>query len=549
MPRPTHTPLTTHGDGSEGALQGDAAYQVLRSRDARFDGRLFVGVTSTGIYCRPVCRVRQPRRENCRFFGQAALAEAAGFRPCLRCRPELAPGLSLTDSSDVLAAQAARLLAQAVHEGVDDALPAILPGVAARLGITDRHLRRIFQRAHGVTPMAWLTTQRLLLAKQLLTDTSLPVTQVALASGFASVRRFNAAFAQRYRLQPGALRKQSADGTAAAAAPRSAAHAGLARHAAHAAGDELRLAWRPPYDLAGVLSFLGARALPGIEQVDGLALRRTLALRHQGQVLAGWVQARFDADRHELRLALAPSLMPAVAAVRERARQALDLDADPARIDAQMAGLPGPARPGVRVPGGWCGFESAMRVILGQQVTVAAARTLTRRLVERFGTPLDTPFAGLDRLFPSAATLAAAAPEDIGTLGIVRQRVRALQALAQAVADGQLQLHRAAPLQPTLDALTALPGIGDWSAQLIAMRALAWPDAWPASDIGILNALGTRDVKAASAQAEAWRPWRAYAVMNLWLSLELSPPLRTDEAPAKRPGLPAGPCKHLETTP
>lgn len=501
------------------ALQGDAAYQVLRSRDARFDGRLFVGVTSTGIYCRPVCRVRQPRRENCRFFGQAALAEAAGFRPCLRCRPELAPGLSLTDSSDVLAAQAARLLAQAVHEGVDATLPAILPGVAARLGITDRHLRRIFQRAHGVTPMAWLTTQRLLLAKQLLTDTALPVTQVALASGFTSVRRFNAAFAERYRLQPGALRKQAAEGSAGAGPSGKPP----ARSATEPAGGELRLAWRPPYDLAGVLSFLSARALPGIEQVEGLTVRRTLALQHQGQALAGWVQARFDADRHELRLALSPSLMPAVAAVRERARQALDLDADPARIDAQLASLPTPMRAGVRVPGGWCGFESAVRVILGQQVTVAAARTLTRRLVERFGTRVETPFTGLDRLFPSAATLAAAEPEAIGTLGIVRQRVRALQALAQAVADGRLPLHRAAPLQATLAALTALPGIGEWSAQLIAMRALAWPDAWPASDIGILNALGSRDVKAATAQAEAWRPWRAYAVMSLWLSLETTP--------------------------
>ncbi|MEK8052162.1 AlkA N-terminal domain-containing protein [Ideonella sp. DXS22W] len=499
------------------ALHDDAAYAALRTRDARFDGRLFVGVTSTGIYCRPVCRVRAPRRENCRFFGQAALAEAAGFRPCLRCRPELAPGLSLTDSSDVLAAQAARLLAAAVHGGEAGApaaadAPATVPAVAARLGITDRHLRRIFQRAHGVTPIAWLTTQRLLLAKQLLTDTALPVTEVALASGFASVRRFNAAFAEHYRLQPGALRKQAADGAPAPLSPdRTAAEA------------TLRLAWRPPYDLHGVLDFLRHRALPGIEQVDGLTVRRTLALPHHGQVLAGWLQARFEPARHELHLRVAPALLPAIAAVRERARQALDLDADPARIDAQLATLPVPARPGVRVPGGWCGFESAVRVILGQQVTVAAARTLTRRLVERFGTPLDTPFDSLDRLFPSAATLAAAAPEDIGTLGIVRQRVRALQALAQAVAEGRLHLHRAAPLDSTLATLASLPGIGDWSAQLIAMRALAWPDAWPATDIGILNALGHRDAKAGTAQAEAWRPWRAYAVMNLWLSLEATP--------------------------
>jgi len=480
-----------------GILHDDDAYQALRAHDARFDGRLFIGVTSTGIYCRPVCRVKTPRRENCRFFSNAAQAETQGFRPCLRCRPELAPGLSLADSSSVLADQAARWLAQAAHEGQDPALPSI----AARLGVTDRHLRRIFARRHGVTPVAWLSTQRLLLAKQLLTDTALPVTQVALATGFGSLRRFNAAFAERYRLSPSALRREGA-----------------------AEPGALKLAWRPPCDLDGLLGFIARRAVPGQEQVDGLVLRRTLALQHQGQLLAGWVEARFLPERCELHLAAAPALRPVSGPLLLRARHAFDLDADPAAIDPVLASVPGPARPGVRLPGSWCGFETAVRVVLGQQVSVAAARTLCHRLVQRFGQPIETPFPGLDRLFPTAQALAAADAADIGRLGIVRQRVRALQALAAAVADGRLQLQPGADLDTTLATLTALPGIGDWSAQLIALRTLGWPDAWPAADIALLKALGqtaaSRDPAAGTAIAEAWRPWRGYAVFKLWLSLE-----------------------------
>jgi len=258
--------------------------------------------------------------------------------------------------------------------------------------------------------------------------------------------------------------------------------------------------------------------------VDGLVLRRTLALRHQGQQMAGWIEARFMPDRHELHLAVAPTLRPALGTLLQRARHAFDLDADPAAIDPVLASVPGPTRPGLRLPGSWDGFETAVRVVLGQQVSVAAARTLCQRLVQRFGAPVDTPFPGLDRLFPSAAVLAAADPADIGTLGIVRQRVRALQALAQAVADGPLRLQPGDDVDTTLATLTALPGIGDWSAQLIALRTLGWPDAWPAADIALLKALGqtaaTRNPAAGTAIAEAWRPWRGYAVFKLWLSLE-----------------------------
>ncbi|HSV68703.1 MAG TPA: AlkA N-terminal domain-containing protein [Methylibium sp.] len=483
-------------------IAADAAYRAWETRDARFDGRLFVGVTSTGIYCRPVCRVRLPKRANMRFYGNAASAERDGFRPCLRCRPELAPGLSLADSSQTLAEQAALLMREAVHGGRAVSVPAI----AARLGVTDRHLRRIFQAAHGVTPIDFLTTQRLLLAKQLLTDTAEPVTAIAHASGFESLRRFNAAFAQRYRLSPSALRREGRPAAAAAGS----------------GGLRLRLGWRPPYDIAAMLGFLARRPMAGVEAVEGAVWRRTLALPHDGRLLHGWLVGRFDTERHELQVEVAPTLAPVLGSVLQRLRLAFDLDADPERIDAALASLPVPQRAGLRLPGAIDGFETAVRVILGQQVTVKAACTLTQRLVERFGMPVDTPFADLRRLFPDASTLAAADAADIGTLGIVRQRVGAIQALARAVAAGAIELHRAAPLVATLDALRALPGIGEWTAQVIAMRALAWPDAWPAGDIGLHHALGTRDARRTTELAEAWRPWRAYAVMRLWHHLETS---------------------------
>ncbi|MCW5636567.1 MAG: DNA-3-methyladenine glycosylase 2 family protein [Rubrivivax sp.] len=523
-----------------------ALYAAVKARDARFDGRFFVGVTSTGIYCRPVCRVRTPLMRNCRFFGNAASAERAGFRPCLRCRPELAPGLSFVDSSRALAQAAARSLTQAVLEGRD----VHLPDVAARLGVTDRHLRRIFAAEHGVSPLDFVTTQRLLHAKQLLTDTAMPVTQVALVSGFASVRRFNAAFAERYRLSPSALRRERPPADAAAAqaatpdtaadaeasetraAARTAARAS-AKVAARAASPSnvptVRLGYRPPYDAPGVLRFLARRALPGVEAVDEAEGRvaATMGWAHGGKRLAGWWSARFLPERHEVEVQVAESLLPVLGLVLQRLRQGLDLDADPALIDPVLAAVPGPAVPGLRVPGALCGFDAAVRVVLGQQVTVAAARTLTTRLVLAFGAPVATPVPGLTQLFPTAAALAHAEADAIGRLGIVRQRVRALQALATEVAAGRLRLEATAPLAETLAQLRELPGFGEWTVQLVALRALGWPDAFPATDIGVLDALaplhGGRDAKAAEQASQAWRPWRGYAVMKLWRSLELTP--------------------------
>ena len=501
-------------------LDPHTAWQALAAHDARFDGRFFVGVTSTGIYCRPVCRVRTPRRENCRFYANAATAEQAGFRPCLRCRPELAPGLSLVDSSQVLARHAARMIDHAVRVGA----AVRMPQLAARLGVTERHLRRVFAQAHGVSPIDYLTTQRLLQAKQLLTDTDLPVTEVALACGFESLRRFNAVFAEQVRLKPTELRRA---GSAARASP-----------AGGGQGLRVRLGYRPPYDVASMLAFWEQRALAGVEEVDGRTIRRTWsapppAADEPGRAGAaaaparGWIEIEFLAERHEVELRAGANLAIHGGQLVEAARHALDLDADPAHMAPLLETLaalhPASAMaPGLRMPGSFDGFETAARIVLGQQVSVAAARTLTRRLVERFGAPVETPWPGLQRCFPDAATIAAATPDSIGELGIVRQRVAALQGLARAAVDG-LPLHRGAPLAATQEALLALPGIGDWTTQLLALRVLGWTDAFPATDIGLLKALGlaqARDAPQAVAMAEGWRPWRSYAVIALWRALE-----------------------------
>ncbi|MEJ7931936.1 AlkA N-terminal domain-containing protein [Ramlibacter sp. AN1015] len=482
-------------------LQPDACWHALRSRDARFDGCFFTAVTSTGIYCRPVCRARTPRRENCRFFRHAAQAERAGFRPCLRCRPELAPQAlwwSSQDAPAILAREAARLLDQPEALSGGGGMPAL----AARLGVSDRHLRRVFEAELGVSPLQYLQTRRLLTAKQLLADTRLPVTQVAALSGFASLRRFNAAFVQHYGLNPTQLRREG--------------------HAPEpACGAAVRLGLRPPYDVRAMLAFFARRAIDGVERVDADAglLARTLAVQAQGRVHAGWFEARFVPERHLLLLRVADALTPVLPQLIARVRATFDLDADPQAISAVLA-ADFPDSDGLRVPGGPCGFELAVRAVLGQQVTVAAARTLAARLVEHFGEPLPTPLAGVQRLFPAAPVLAGVPAEALGALGIVRQRQAAILALAQAVAQERLVLSAAAPREATLAQLQAMPGIGAWTAQYLAMRVLRWPDAFPAGDVALQQALGVRDAphpaRAATARAEAWRPWRSYAVLRAW---------------------------------
>lgn len=481
----------------EPPLHPDACYLALKARDARFDGSFFTGVTSTGIYCRPVCKVRTPRRENCRFFAHAAQAESAGFRPCLRCRPELAPQAlrwSIQDASSTLAQQAARLLDE--PEAWDGAAPSI-GHLAARLGVSDRHLRRIFEAQLGVSPLRYLQTRRLLAAKQLLADTDLPVSAVALASGFASLRRFNAAFSAHYGLSPVQLRR-----------------AGSQREGSC----EVRLGYRPPYDVEAMLGFFRTRAIAGVEQVADRQLTRTLAVEAGGRRHTGWVQVAFDEPHSLLLLRVSDSLRAVLPLVIRRARAAFDLDADPHAINARLHGS-FPQGDGLRVPGAFSGYELAVRAVLGQQITVAAARTLAQRLVQRFGEPVDTPHAGLKLLFPRPAVLAAATGDALGQLGIVRQRQAAIVALARAVAGG-LQLHGGADVEATTTALKELPGIGDWTAQYIAMRALRWPDAFPAGDVALHKALGVQGQRQPARQAEAasqaWKPWRSYAVIRAW---------------------------------
>jgi AraC family transcriptional regulator of adaptative response / DNA-3-methyladenine glycosylase II len=492
--------------GSE-ILQPDACYLALQARDPRFDGRFFTGVTSTGIYCRPVCKVRIPRRENCRFFGLAAQAESAGFRPCLRCRPELAPHSvtwSIQDASYILAHQAARLLDE--PEGWGDANPSV-EQLAVRLGVSDRHVRRIFEAQFGVSPVQYLQTRRLLTAKQLLADTDLPITQIALISGYSSVRRFNAAFVEHYGLNPTRLRR---DGGGPAAK-----------------GFAIRLGYRPPYDVQAMLGFFGKRAIREIEVVrhgeGSLAIGRTLALESGGRMHKGWLIAEFDEPRHQVVVRLSDSLRQALPVVIHRLRAMLDLDADPQAINACLHES-FPQGDGLRVPGAMSGYEVAVRAVLGQQITVAAARTLAQRLVDRFGEAIDTPFADLTRLFPPAAVLAQAEGDALGQLGIVKQRQAAIVGIARAVADKRLQLHGGCDVRATIEALKQLPGIGDWTAQYIAMRVLRWPDAFPAGDVALHKALRVQEsrnpARAAQEASEAWKPWRSYAVVRAWAGMQ-----------------------------
>ena len=505
-------------------IDGDAAYQILLAHDARFDGRLFVGVTSTGIYCRPICRVRIPARRNCRFFSTPAQAEAALFRPCMKCRPEIAPGPGLPwtvmDASRTLARQAQTALDDSAASGDAPAVAAI----AGRLGVSDRHLRRIFFAEHGVTPLQYLQTRRLLLAKQLLTDTRMPVAQIALSSGFRSLRRFNAAFVAGYRMNPTRLRRTAAP--IAGAAPRGRGgkvFAGSADDEAEAP-ITVTLAYRAPYDTATLLAFIALRAIPGIEAVEGLTVRRSVRAGVAGPQ-AGWMEARFLPETARVRLAFAPALGPASGVVIADARRWLDLDAAPATIDAALAALPG--APGLRLPGSVDAFELAVRAVLGQQVTVAAARTLARRLVERFGGDLATPWPDVSRTFPAPAALAFEPIERIAELGIIRSRAGAIQALAAQWSGIAPLLATGSAPEALVERLRGLPGIGPWTAHYIAMRALGWPDAFPPGDVAALKAMrqlfGTTTQREADAHAEPWRPWRAYALLRLWNSLGSTP--------------------------
>lgn len=479
----------------------DQRYRALSARDHRFDGVFFVAVSSTGIYCRPICPARLPVRKNCTFFDTAAEAERAGYRACFRCRPELSPGSAPTDRKRVLADRAY----QRIRAGALNDCSAV--ELAQELGVSERHLRRAVQERFGISPVELAQTARLGLAKQLLHDTQLPLSQICHASGFGSVRRFNALFKTRMGRSPSELRK------------------GLEVENPRAQLT-LRLDYRPPLALAELLAFLRQRAIPGVEQVDDASYARLT--RFDGY--SGWLRVQQDAQRPVLWLTVSDTLVPRLMQVLSSTRQLFDLDAHP---DAMLEGLradpllgeAATAVPGLRVPGAFCGFEVAVRALLGQQVSVRAATTLAGRLVERFGeqpaadTRLGAP-ASLSHLFPTAKRLGEASVDDIAKIGLPRRRAESVRAVANAVGRGDLKLTPGADPDLLRGALLALPGVGPWTAGYIAMRALHDPDALPHGDLVLRQALGSKQTPVSNAVLEArsaaWSPWRAYATLLLW---------------------------------
>jgi AraC family transcriptional regulator of adaptative response / DNA-3-methyladenine glycosylase II len=474
-------------------------YHALTARDSRFDGVFFVGVTSTDVYCRPICPAKTPKARNCRFFDTPQEAEHAGFRPCLRCRPELAPGSAPVDDGQRIAAA----IVQRLEEGNFDE-KADLESIADQFELSSRQIRRIIQKELGVPPIQLLLTRRLLLAKQLLTETTLPITEVAFASGFSSLRRFNDAFNTRYGMPPTRLRRKATAGADAIVESQTST---------------LQLSYRPPYDWTGVLAFLAARALTGVEHVTDSSYARTVRLG----MAKGWIRVTQSKKKPALLIEFTHSLTPVLPALLGRVRALFDLNARPdliarhLRKDARLKSAV-TTNPGLRVPGAFNGFEMGVRAILGQQLTVRAATTIAGRFIEAFGTPIGTPLAELNRLTPAPATIAAASLDDIARLGIIAARATSIIALAKAQGSGALCLDGGAHHDPdgSIARLAELPGIGPWTAHYIAMRALRWPDAFPKEDIAVRRNLGGVTAKEAEARSQSWRPWRSYAVMHIW---------------------------------
>ena len=475
----------------------DVCYRALKTRDPALDGRIFVGVTSTGIYCRPICPARTPRRENVRFFPSAAAAQEAGFRPCLRCRPEISPDAAAWRGTENTVSRALTLIGEGLLDG-----EAGVAALADRLGVGERQLRRLFDQHLGAPPIAVAQTRRVLFAKQLIQDTQLSMTDIAAASGFGSVRRFNDAFRKLYRRSPRELRR---------------------KRAAAISTVMLKLGYRAPYDWEAMLAFLGARAIDGVELVSDNRYLRTI------EIGGAFGSVEVAPGRNHLVATIRFPRVRALLTIVARLRRLFDLDADVASIAAHLSGDAGLAplvskRPGLRTPGAWDGFETACRAIFGQQITVSGARLLAGRLVERAGVAVGPDVTGderLGRIFPSAARVAAA---DLSTMPMPKARIAALVALAQAAKDDPKLLEPVGTFDEALERLLELPGFGPWTAQYWALRALRDSDAFPAADVALLRHPAVADnggrptPKALLARAEAWRPWRAYAAQHLWTS-------------------------------
>jgi AraC family transcriptional regulator of adaptative response / DNA-3-methyladenine glycosylase II len=479
-------------------LHPDAYARALDARDPRFDGVFFVGITTTRVYCRPVCPARVAYQDHRRFFNSAAAAESAGFRPCLRCRPELAPGHALCDAVSRLARMATQRISAGGLNGRRVA------DLAGELGVSGRHLRRALEREIGVSPLELAQTHRLLLAKRLLVDTGLPVTRVAYASGFQSLRRFNAAFREQYRMAPTALRRRPE----------------TRRPAPGPEGESIRftLAYRAPFAWDALLAFLGGEATPGVQWVAGHKYGRTVRIEnHTGFVLAWDAPPRprpsgHASDTHvvvEVSASLIHVLMPLIA----RLRRVFDLDAEPTVVDAHLEqgglGALVAKRPGIRVPGAFDGFETALRMLL--------SGPLAARLTQAFGEPIATGIPGLTHITPTAAQIAEAGGARLEALGVPSRRAASIIALASAVTNGGLWLEPGGDLEGMQRGLREIDGIGERLATAIPMRTLYWPDAFPATDRALQRAAGVASAGALLAKAERWHPWRAYAALHLWL--------------------------------
>ena len=470
--------------------------RARKSRDARFDGQFYIGVRTTGIYCRPICPANTPKSENVTFFPTAAAASEAGYRPCLRCRPECAPGTPAWSGTSTTVRRGLRLIANGV---LDDSN---VEELATRLGVTSRHLRRLFTRHLGASPLAVAHTRRLHFAKQLIDQTRLPMQDIAIAAGYGSVRRFNDAFVKTYGRSPRELRR---GGDAAAA------------------GDPdtvltVSLPCRTPFDWSSLLAFFAARAVPGVESIDGGCYRRTVTIDGE----PGVIEVRKGRD--DVLLAMHGIGTRNIFPIVQRCREVFDLDAPVQEIagalsqDAVLARLLR-ENPGVRVPGAWDGFELAVRAVLGQQISVKAATTIAGRLAKTYGEPIKANGdSGLTCLFPRPERLARAR---FNQIGITQSRAATLRRLARAVIDGSLSFDASQDPAAFRESLLAIPGIGEWTAQYVAMRALKNPDAFPAADLGLLRAFdghGGERLRPAQLEAlsQSWRPWRAYAALLLW---------------------------------
>ncbi len=477
-------------------LDHDACYRALAQRDSRFDGRFFTAVKTTGIYCRPVCPARTPQAKNVIFYPTAAAAQEAGFRPCLRCRPETAPDMGAWRGTSSTVSRALSLIELGALDRQD------VEALAERLGLGERQLRRLFRQHLGASPVGVAQTRRILLAKQLIHETRLPMAEIAFASGFGSVRRFNEAFLALFARAPGELRRLGGEDVAV-----------------KADGEfSLLLRYQPPYEWPAMLEFLRQRAISGVESVSDGRYSRTLLLDGiQGSLSIEPGQG------NALRAGIRVSKLSIVPSIIARLRRVFDLAADPLAIAQHLSKDPVLAplvekRPGLRVPGAWDGFELSIRAVLGQQITVTAAVRLAARLVARHGTPMSAPAFGLTHFFPSPEVIARA---DLTTLGMPKSRAATLSAVASAWLERPELFANQCALEEAVRRLRAIRGVGEWTAQYIALRQLREPDAFPASDLGVQRALtderGLRPkADEVLARAERWRPWRAYAAQHLW---------------------------------